>query len=86
MESHAQAIANTDSQHRGLRCDGRSVGKVSGVCGKSVSLSSFNVSPTWMGDMPELGLTTRADFQAFNLMLMNDDTEHVNNILERVLA
>lgn len=53
---------------------------------KSVSLSSFIVSPTRMGDLQKWGLSTTTDFQAINVMLMNDDIEYVKHLLEKVSA
>jgi hypothetical protein len=49
---------------------------------KSVSLSSFIVSPTRMGDLQKWGLSTTTGFQAINVLLMNDDTEYVKHMLE----
>lgn len=48
----------------------------------SVSLSSFIVSPTRMGDLQKWGLSTTTGFQAINVLLMNDDTEYVKHMLE----
>lgn len=47
-----------------------------------VSLNSFIVSPTRLGDLQKWGLTTLADFRTVNVLLMKDDTEYVKHLID----
>lgn len=38
-----------------------------------------------VGDLQKWGLSTTTDFQAINVMLMNDDTEYVKHMLEALV-
>jgi hypothetical protein len=52
-----------------------------------VSLSSFILSPTQMGNLQKnFGLTTLEDFLALNVLLMKDDTKYIQRFVERMIS
>lgn len=51
---------------------------------KSVTLSSYVISPTRMGDLQKWGITTLDGFSALNVLLMQDDTEYAKRLIEGV--
>lgn len=51
----------------------------------TVTLNSFIVSPTRMGDLQKWGIKTLDEFRAINVMLTKDDTEYVKHLLEALI-
>jgi hypothetical protein len=52
-----------------------------------VSLSSFILSPTQMGNLQKnFGLTALEDFLALNVLLMKDDSKYIQRIVERMIS
>lgn len=51
----------------------------------ALSLSSFIVSPTRLGDLQSWGLTTLAEFRAHNILLICDDGDWPRHLIETVL-
>jgi superfamily II DNA or RNA helicase len=48
-----------------------------------VTLTSFIVSPTNMGDLQKWGITQLEEFRALNVLLMQDDTEYMKHLIQR---